>query len=284
MKSHTPESRASEIELAGDWWRRQLTALLAQPREPGADDVKQSHSATVRTALLDRDGEAPLAVIVKRPRARNWRRWLRHLLPPSRSRRGWQAGHALLHRYIAAARPLALLERRLGPFVVDSLLLTERIGGAMDLATYLERGTDARAGRGWIRDKRGLIEKLARHVRQLDQAGFVHRDCKPENVLLLTRPELRLVWVDMDGVQYCRRPASEAERLRPLVRLEAALHEHPALTRTDRVRFLKTYCGGIGRDPHAWRRVWHAVAPRVAGKLAQRQTRREWKLRHYGRV
>lgn len=283
-KRATPESRVSEIELASDWWQRQLETLLAQPCEPGADDVKQSHSATVQTALLDLDGEAPLAVIVKRPRARNWRRWLRHLLPPSRSRRGWQAGHALLHRYIAAARPLALLERRAGPFVLDSLLLTERISGAMDLATYLERGIDPRAGRRWIRDKRRLIDELARHVRQLDQAGFVHRDCKPENVLVLTRPELRLVWVDMDGVQYCRRPASEAERLRPLVRLAAALHEHPALTRTDRVRFLKTYCAGFGRDPRVWRHVWQTVAPRVADKLAQQQARRAWKLRHYGRV
>lgn len=345
-KRTTAETHAIALDLPSGWWRTALgdvsklldgaaeLAEVAAPANPaeradaagqgglacptGAAEhpiaCKQSHSAWVaRRALVTPAG--PLGVIVKRPRARDRRRALRQLLPPSRAARGWRIGHALLNRNIATARPLALLERRLGPLVLESVLITEQLDGALDLAAHLRRERADRSPRAWRRHKHMLTGLLARELRKLHEAGFVHRDCKAENLLVLpggykrvrppgagrersgaereragaaagrvrwTRP--RLVWIDMDGLRLPGRAPREGERLAALARLHVSLLGVAGLTRTDRLRFLRTWCGGFGADPRAWRRTWRALEPLIAAKLAAREARRAWKLEHYGRV
>jgi len=221
-------------------------------------------------------------VILKRPLARDGVRRLRQLFAPSRSMRGWRMANALLHRDIPAARPLAVLERRAGPFIVDSVLLTEALPGAADLETHLRNEFAARSPAGWRRHKRALSELLVRRLRQLADRGIVHRDCKAQNLLVVTRPRLNLLWIDMDGVRRSRRP-SAARQLRALTRLHVSLLGIAGLTRADRARFLKDYFARLGASPRAWRAAWVRIAPAGERKLAAAARRRQWKLKHYGR-
>lgn len=282
-KHPTDTSRASRMTLEAPWWRGQLTRLLRRFDEPAApaDECKDSHSATVRRAVLTM-GTTTIPAILKRPRARNARRAIAQAWPPSRSRRAWQRGHALLHRDVPTARPLALLERRLGPFVLDSLLVTEAIPGAVDLETFLRREHASRSPSGWVHLKRALLPRLVRLMRRLQQRGFDHRDCKASNILVVEHPELRLLWIDLDGLR-CRRRISAARRLRPLVRLHVSLQAVPGLTRTDRVRFLKTFLTRFGTASNAWRDAWPALDTATQRKARQLETRRAWKRKHYGR-
>lgn len=274
------ESRASAITLSRDWWRAQLTQPLRWFGD-GGQPCKESHSAQVARALLPTDA-GPLPVIVKRPLARNWRRRLRQLFAPSRSMRGWRVGNALLHRDISAARPLAVLERRLGPLVLDSVLLTEAIPTALDLDAHTRREYEARSGRGWWRHKRALNALLVQALRRLAERGFVHRDCKSQNVLVVTEPRLKLIWIDMDGLKHARR-VSRADEFRALTRLHVSLVGVPGLTRTDRVRFLKAYLARFGSDASTWPPAWHELTAAGQKKLRARSVRRRWKLKHYGR-
>jgi len=280
-KHPTDESRASQLELDAQWWRGRLGDPLRWFDAAPAETCKDSHSALVRRALLPCD-TGPLAVILKRPRARNWRRRLALLFPPSRSVRGWRVGHALLHRDVPTARPLAVLERRLGPLVRDSLLITEAIPGGCDLETFLRREHGKRSPAEWARLKRELAALLVAQLRRTEERGFVHRDCKASNLLVVEHPQPKLLWIDMDGLR-CAGPLTRRRTLRALVRLHVSLRDVPGLTLTDRVRFLKGYCARYGVPPDAWRALWPALAAASAEKVRAAEARRRWKLAHYGR-
>jgi len=278
-KHPAEESRASRLVFDRAWWQR----TLGRPLDffNAASACKDSHSAEVRRTLLKHPDES-LPVILKRPRARNgWRR-LVQLLPPSRSRRGWQLGHALLHRDLPTARPLAFLERRWGPFILDSLLITEAIPGAVDLESYLRAQQASLPGPDWLRVKRQLCLMLARLLRGLQQRGFRHRDCKASNVLVMPYPQPKLIWIDMDGLRHGGRESTTTD-LRPLVRMEVSLRDLPGLTRADRVRFLKAYFAGYGATRDRWRTLWPKLAAAADRKARAKHARRLWKLKHYGR-
>lgn len=281
-KRPAEQSFASSLTLTPGWWRAELTRPLRWFEPGGGQSCKQSHSAQVTRAALTTEA-GPLPVIVKRPVARNWRRRLRQLFAPSRTMRGWRLGNALLNRDIATARPLAVLERRLGPLVFDSLLLTELIPEALDLDAYLRRAYEEHAPADWWRQKRRLTALLARQLRRLAERGFVHRDCKSQNILVVAKLEPTLLWIDMDGLRRGGRVAP-ADELRALTRLHVSLLDLPGLTRTDRLRFLKTYLARFGSDARAWRHAWRSIAAAAERKLQARWVRRRWKVRHYGRL
>lgn len=280
-KRTAEESPVSAMELGCDWWCCQMSSPLRMLDQKDAALRKDSHSASVVTARLSCDS-GEIDAIVKRPLARNWRRKLRNLLGLSRSARGWRLANALLNRDIATARPLAMLERRLGPLVLDSVLLTEFVPGAVDLAAHLKREFERLGPRQWLRHKLELCDLLARALRQLTERGFTHRDCKAQNLLVVAEPRLKLIWIDMDGLRLTRRPSVERQ-MKTLARLNVSLIDAPGITLTDRVRFLRTYLAGFGRDPRAWRGVWRRIAGLSDEKLAALEKRREWKRKHYGR-
>ena len=281
-KHQTDDSRASGMLLQRKWWAGQLANPLRWFADDSEQACKDSHSACVRRALLNHPA-GNLPIIVKRPLARNWRRRMSQLLTPSRSVRGWRTGHALLHRHVPTARPLAALERRFGPFVRDSVLITEAIPGAVDLERHLHKQHAARRPSAWFVYKRELCELVALHVRQLQQRCLLHRDCKASNILVVEYPRIKLLWIDMDGLRPPARRPGQRQLLAPLVRLHVSLLTMPGLTRTDRVRFLKRYCAGFGSGPRAWRALWRELTPLVEEKLRGQETRRAWKLKHYGR-
>jgi hypothetical protein len=186
-----------------------------------------------------------------------------------------------LHRDIPAARPLAILERRIGPFIRDSVLVTEFVPGARDLETYLRCELTGNA-RERLQNKCALTALLVRELRKLQSRGFSHRDCKAQNILVRDAGELSLLWIDMDGIRRAG-TLSRAEQLRPLARLHVSLLDVPGLTRTDRARFLKAYFARFGAPVDAWRAAWRELDVAVRAKIEQRESRKAWKRKHYGR-
>ncbi len=291
-KHRLDESRASEMTFERRWWSAQLADPNRLANGTSEPACKISHSARVARALLAHpDGNLP--VIVKQPLARNaWRRFV-SLFPPSRAQRAWTRGHALLHRDIATARPLAFVERRIGPFVLESVAVSEALPGAMDLEQRLRSAGERGDARRWRRFKDELTARLADALRRLHERGFVHRDCKASNLLVVERGALRLVWIDMDGIrapsrwggwagrrEICDSPAA----LRAIARLHVSLADVPGITRTDRVRFLRSVLARYGARSDAWRIAWDALAPLIDRKTRRAAARREWKQKHYGRA
>ena len=248
-----------------------VAALLADPdepfRRPGIRLLKDSRSTTVAELELRRDGVLR-PVIYKRFRVTSrsdpWAALVR--TPPAL--RSWIHGHGLRERGLPTARPLAVLHRRRRGLVSEGYLLTEKIAGAQDLRAALKSldclaAAERRAGL-WRR-----IEQVAGLVRELHRRQLSHRDLKAANVLA----DKEQVWlIDLVGVRRHRR-LRRGRRVQNLARLHASFHDDPALTRTDKVRFLRVYLqwGLFGRG--GWKTWWKAVERATRAKVARNRRR-----------
>ena len=157
----------------------------------------------------------------------------------SRSVAAFRKGHALLVRGIATARPAGAVDKRRGPFLVDTLLATEPVEGE-PLSDWLRAGPPAT-------ERRRMARRLARLIRRMHEAGFSHRDLKAPNILVAPAhgPGAQPVLVDLDGLAPVGR-VSARRRAQNLMRLSVSLDEWGVARQTDRLRFLRAYLAPAG--------------------------------------
>jgi tRNA A-37 threonylcarbamoyl transferase component Bud32 len=263
-----------------------LYPFLADPdgpfRHPGAVLLKDSRSSTV--AELDlRVGADVRRVIYKRFRVTSWSDPWKALLRRSSALRSWVNGHGLRDRGLPTPRPLAVFHRRRVGLVYEGYLLTDKIPSAVDLRRCLDELCTLPPGQSFDARRR-LIDQVARLVRELHRRRLSHRDLKAANVLVsggvlsgewsqtttyhspLTTHHLWLI--DLVGLT-CHRHLRRSRRVQNLARLHASFWQGPLLTRTDRLRFLRTYLqfNLVGR--WGWKRWWHEVAAATDAKIAR---------------
>jgi tRNA A-37 threonylcarbamoyl transferase component Bud32 len=203
----------AEFEASGLAWRaeaahadvvrREVAGRLdALDRAPGVEVLKRNLVRTVLRVPLS-GGER---VIVKRYAVGGAADWIKYTFKPSRASAEWTIGRALDRAGVPTAVPLAMAERR--RFVLrDAALVTREIAGALHLNAYvkahLSAETDAR--------RAALYDDLARVVRHLHDAGFVHNDLHGGNILVNGPPEApRLHVIDLHSVSRRARPAEGA--------------------------------------------------------------------------
>lgn len=286
-KHPRPTSRASQIIFETRQWRRWL-ADPTQWTDPTCNDVlKDSHSAVVCRAALDTPPTA-LPVICKRPLPRSlWKRLL-YAVGPSRNLRAWRRANMLLNRDLPAALPLAVVERRaLGLLRTDSILITELIEDAVDLEAFLVRSIGPQVAAVQRRAKDALIASVVRLVFDMADRGFIHRDMKAPNLLVRWAPPFDgapdLTLIDMDGIRH-RRGAQLAAAVRAIVRLNVSLSAVRVVTRTDRLRFLRSFLLATGQPLRQWKELWAAMRDSTERKRHVKELRTAWKLAHYGRA
>src|SRR5262249_2129644 len=109
------------------------------------------------------------------------------------------------------------------------------------------------------------LDELGRLVRELHRRQVSHRDLKAANLLVNADG----VWlIDLVGVRLLRR-LPRRRRVQDLARLHASFCRSPLLTRTDKLRFLRTYLqwGLTGRQ--RWKRWWREIAAATEAKVAR---------------
>lgn len=187
----------------------------------------------VRTVL-----RVPLAsgerVIVKRYAVRGLRDWIKYTFVPSRAKAEWVTGRALDEAGIPTAVPLAMGERR-RLVLRDASLVTREIVDSVHLNAYVA------AHLGGPEDPRrtALYDDLARIVRRMHDAGFVHNDLHGGNILVNGPPGApRLFVIDLHSVSRRPRP-SEGARWFDLAKL---LHSMMSCsTAAERERLCRVY-------------------------------------------
>jgi tRNA A-37 threonylcarbamoyl transferase component Bud32 len=277
-----------------------LVPFLADPdaafRHPEVRFLKHSHSSTVAEMDVVADG-AVRKLIYKRFQVVSWLSPWVSLLRRAPALRSWMFGHGFRERCLPTARPLAVLHRVRRGLPRESYLLAEKVEDAVDLHRYLASLAELPPDRAQ-RCRRRAVDLVARTVRHLHRCRLSHRDLKANNLLIardLERPvppfvpvagvlpEVPLpsllplpasaVWfIDLAGVTlHARLPRSR--RIQNLARLNASFHTSRGLTRTDKLRFLRTYllwnlCGRGG-----WKSWWRAVARATSLKVARNARR-----------
>jgi tRNA A-37 threonylcarbamoyl transferase component Bud32 len=262
-----------------------LDPLLADPDAPLADPAAVVRKLSRSGAVVELElaiGGVVRPLIYKRFAVGSWTdRWAA-LVRPTAAERSWQLGHGLRMRGLPTPRPLAMWHRLRGGMKHEGYLLTEKIPDALHLLDWLSR-SPAPA------DLRRVVEQAARLVRDLHQRRLSHRDLKANNVLvspqqwslsqavrsragasaappLCDRALPQLWFIDLVGVRLHER-LSRQRKVQNLARLNASFHEHPGLTRTDRLRFLRIYLRWGQRGKHGWKQWWREIDKATAEKV-----------------
>lgn len=264
--------------------------LLADPDAPfrrtDAAVLKDSATSTVVefTALVN---GRPAQLVYKRFAVKKTSTPLSSLVRKPPALRSWQQGQGFRERGLPTARPLLVLHRRRHGLFYEGYLLTEKLEHARHLHDVLDdlRNQPPEQRR---RALRARIEVAAQAVRELHHRQLSHRDLKANNILLATAenqgPEapsapgpslmpvtLQGAWfLDLVGVSVHER-LPRRRRLRNLARLNASFHDRPELSRTDRLRFLRTYLqwGLFGKQ--GWKDWWQAIAAATDAKLERNE-------------
>ena len=262
-------SPTSQMSFTVQQWSQTLAeplTLLKQIQRTGSV-LKNSRSTKVCSGQLMFNGLA-VSVVTKRQIRRKKLAVIWDCLRPSRALRAWKLSSSILHRGLPVPLPLAVLERRIGPYLADSILITEQIKPAVNLKTFWTTGLGTICTQRQRQVKLILIEQLAGLLRKMHQMGFVHRDLKATNILLKNPPsqgetspklsKMKFVLVDLDGLSL-KTSVTAADRLRALVRLSISAQETRHISRTDRLRFLRAYLTSYGSGLPKWKNLWRQI-------------------------
>lgn len=187
---HCERSRQRFVVCARTAWKPGMAAFAADPEalftdaEVRATVLKAGNSATVVRARIDDQ-----SYVIKRYNLKSLRHGLRRALRPMpRYRASWRNGHRLSFLRLRTARPVALLERKMGVAATVAYLVMEDLGpGVADLATRVaEQGASEE-----------LTQKVAALFRAIADAGLVHGDTKASNFLI--RDE-EVYLIDLDSM------------------------------------------------------------------------------------
>ena len=200
----------AEFEASGLTWRAeaahaevvrvQVGDRLADLESlPGVEVLKRNLVRTVLRVPLAGGGR----VIVKRYVVQGALDWIKYAVVPSRAMAEWVIGRALAEAGIPTAVPLAMAERR-SVVLGDAALVTREIEDALHLNAYVAAHFAEPSAL-----RTALYDELARVVRRLHDAGFVHNDLHGGNLLVNGPPDAPQIHViDLHSVGHSSRPAA----------------------------------------------------------------------------
>ncbi|HZY91074.1 MAG TPA: lipopolysaccharide kinase InaA family protein [Gemmataceae bacterium] len=266
-----------------------LASLLADPdapfRGPGVTVLKDSASSSVVEFDLA-TAQGPRRVIYKRFALTRWSDPLAALVRPTPALRSYVLGHGLRLRCLPTPRPLAVWHRVRYGLRHEGYLLTEKVPDALELAAFVDRLACLPA-RARCVSLRRLIDQVARLIATLHQRYLSHRDLKAANLLVsregwyvsargtserragpvpTTWDQAQVWFIDLVGVRRHRK-LRRRRRLQNLARLHASFYCHPALTRTDKLRFLRVYLRWGLRGRFGWKRWWRQLDEATRAKV-----------------
>ncbi len=112
-----------------------------------------------------------------------------------RARRGWKKAWNLIARGIPTAWPLLLMEKRIGGYVVDAMLISELVPG--DTLAH----ADLSAFPQTLRVQ--LFRRVGHLLRQIEKLGYSHFDAKASNWIVY--PDEKRgptpILIDVDGIR-----------------------------------------------------------------------------------
>jgi serine/threonine protein kinase len=179
-----------------------------------------------------------------------------------------------------------MFHRRRFGLSYEGYLITEKILNARDLHRFLAELDELNPAERQIILRR-RIDQVACLVRELHRRRISHRDLKAANILVgqedmapgrpahgdrgsfLPASLSSHIWlIDLVGLSYWRR-LSRPRRVQNLARLHASFCQKAAISRTDKLRFLRVYLqwGLFGRS--TWRSWWKEIAMATQRKVAR---------------
>ncbi len=261
--------------------------LLADPAAPFSRPdtiiLKSSRTTTVAEITLNVGGR-PTPIIYKRFNRKKLLDPILNLFRPSRAWRAWQNGQHLSCRSVPTPQNLIVIGQssirrwRFLPhqfWAHDTYLGTVKAEPSITLGDYAMRSMPSLSAVDRRRRIDSLLPALARLIRTMHERSLSHRDLKAANILIEGEPAESnpvLSLIDLVGVSL-EHPLPRGRRVQNLARLQVSLAEVPGRTRTDSLRFLRTYLT-MGHTSRAeWKGLWREIERACRSKVAQNQRR-----------
>ncbi len=170
----------------------------------------------------------------------DYRDYIKHLFVPTKARTEWEVGNALLRKDINTALPLAISERKR-----DLLLVTETVANSEDLMEFCQANYEGNLAVEKESEKRVLLNKLARFIRDIHEKGFYHYDLHAGNILIqfkkdqaVSYHDYDLYLIDLHSVKIFKN-ISIRKRIYNLAQIFNSLSS--ILIKTDKLDFIRSY-------------------------------------------
>ena len=227
------------------WWVRAdwASALLHEGRLPLDEWKRSGRLTTVKRGphrVVYRADLAEGSVYVKHFLVPDFRAMARQWFRSGKGRNEGRRAAKLEAIGVPTITPVALGERRVRKFLLENYLVTKEIPDTVPLDEFVECRLPLIEPVRQGRLRRDLARVLADLTARLHDAGFVHQDFHPGNLLIRIEPDdtLRLAVIDLDALRVTRRLSWDG------VRENLALLNHyfwSRCNRADRYRFLAAY-------------------------------------------
>lgn len=264
----------------------EIRILAANPDSPFSDPrstlIKNSRTSKVVETTMSVGG-VPTKVVFKRFNRKKWiDPWL-NLFRPSRAWRSWQAGQDLASRGIPTPRNILFLARKRrfwsNPFSWflphETYLATCKEEQVITLSEYVRKVLPTLPPEECRARVRKVNLELARLLRDLHERSLSHRDLKASNILVHLDPGKAgklLSLIDLVGVQVWH-PVPRHRRVQNLARLSISLDAVPGRTRSETLRFLRSYLPWGLSPLSSWKQVWRATEQAVRAKQERNRRR-----------
>jgi hypothetical protein len=173
--------------------------------------------------------------------------FLKHFFRPSPAKRSFNASFMLQKNELCTPIVIGLFERRIGPFLIDNLLLTKEVEDNELMWRCLTDMSRAPC-KGALARKRNLIKRFGETVGQMHFRGIFHGDLRLGNVLVRQKNrDLQFFFLDNERTKKFKRLPARL-RLKNLVQINMF---REGITDTDRMRFFRKYCSRNIRDKKA---------------------------------
>ncbi len=209
-----------------------LTLHALNKENKNSSVLKNSEKSVI--TIVERTEKEPLCV--KENRFVNVLYTLKNMFRKSRSLKSWIAANGLIVRGIDTPHPLAVVEKKLGPLVTESYIISSFIKDAKELNDYIAIFKNP----SQLKNKAAFIKACAMVFKKLHERGIYHADLKSNNILVEKNGEKswKFYFVDLDRV-LLNIKISFYQRANNLAQLNASLSD--LMTAKDRLKFFYFY-------------------------------------------